>query len=717
MSDQVRQAEDLHRQGRLDEAEALYRRILAEAPVHAQEHIGLLHRLGILAHQRGRDAEARDYLAAALTTDPTQAAIRSDLGVVQLALGEPAAALASFEAALAHAPGLVETWRRRADLLSRLGRPDEALASLDILLTLQPAHVAALADRARILHLAGRRAEAVEGYDRLLALQPGHLDALNNRSAALQDLGRLDEALAGLDRALALKPDHEQALANRGNVLRDLGWPDEALASYDQAIALNPAFALALNNRGGLLCDLGRLDDALASYDQAIAVQPAFAQARLGRARALWLLGEAAAALEACDQGLALDPAQPSAFNLRGLALLALGRPHEALESYDAALALDPGFADAAGNRGMLLTELGRPDEAAAALEQAVARAPRDLRLHYNLTLARRMAPGDPHLATLRALAAEAEGLSLDDQVHLRFALAKALGDIGDTAGSIDQLIAANALERHEVDYDEAAVLAGFDLTRARIDAALIADEAGQGEPWAAPVFIVGMPRSGTTLVEQILASHPAVFAAGETDGFARALQGLDQASAERPWLAIGQAYRRRTEPLAPEALRITDKTPDNFRFAGLIRLALPNARLIHVRRDPLDTCLSCFSKLFGTDLAYTYDLAELGRYYRAYEALMAHWRAALPEGVMLEVAYEDVVDDLEGQARRILAHCGLDWDPRCLDFHQTERWVHTASATQVRRPIYRTAIGRWRGHEAALAPLIEALGGEGSSL
>jgi hypothetical protein len=173
----------------------------------------------------------------------------------------------------------------------------------------------------------------------------------------------------------------------------------------------------------------------------------------------------------------------------------------------------------------------------------------------------------------------------------------------------------------------------------------------------------------------------------------------------------LGARYLAETTRLAPSATRITDKMPANFRFVGLIHLALPNATIIHAVRDPIDTCLSCFSKLFSAGQNHTYDLAELGRYYRGYQALMAHWHRVLPAGRILDVRYEDVVSDLEGQARRVIAHCGLDWDPRCLDFHRTERPVRTASATQVRQPIYNSSIGRWRMHEPFLGPLLTELG------
>jgi hypothetical protein len=237
-------------------------------------------------------------------------------------------------------------------------------------------------------------------------------------------------------------------------------------------------------------------------------------------------------------------------------------------------------------------------------------------------------------------------------------------------------------------------------------------------------VFIIGMPRSGSTLVEQIIASHPKVFGGGELKHFHRAARGIRTSSSGSATFSelvsamrgedfrdLGAHYLAEIKQLAPGATHITDKLLINFIYAGLIHLALPNALIIHATRDPADTCLSCFSKLFTYEVNQTYDLGELGRYYRHYQALMAHWHRVLPPRRILDVRYEDVVADLEGQARRILAHCGLEWDARCLAFCQTERPVRTASATQVRQPIYNSSVGRWRVYAEFLGPLLAELG------
>jgi tetratricopeptide (TPR) repeat protein len=395
------------------------------------------------------------------------------------------------------------------------------------------------------------------------------------------------------------------------------------------------------------------------------------------------------------------------------------------MASYERALALKPDYAAAHDNHGLLLMALGRFDAAADAIGRAIELAPRTARYYYDFALLPRRGPsGNPYVPAMEELARDMAGLDAEDQIALNFALAKAFSDGSDPERSFGHLRAGNALKRARTVYDEAAVLGGIDRIRNAFTAELLHRLDGQGEPSALPVFILGLPRSGTTLVEQILASHPRIFGAGEIEDFAAAAAGLADPArrvVQTPELIstmsgaelrrLGENYLARITPMASRAARITNKLPENFRLAGLIHLALPNARIIHTRRDPVDTCFSCFSQLFTGNLPYTYDLAELGCYYRAYDGLMTHWRGVLPPTAMIEVRYEDLVTDIEGQARRMIAHCGLEWDARCLDFHRTERAVRTASMAQVREPLYRRSVGNWRTYERFLGPLLDALG------
>jgi hypothetical protein len=325
----------------------------------------------------------------------------------------------------------------------------------------------------------------------------------------------------------------------------------------------------------------------------------------------------------------------------------------------------------------------------------------------------------------MERLMADGALLSDEDRICLHFALGKAFADLEQNEASFRHFLEGNALKRRTSGYDEAATLSFFERIAAVFTRELMQRMRGGGDPSRVPVFVVGMPRSGTTLIEQILASHSKVFGAGEREEFGEAAFSLGQANgttARFPEVVstlsadelrqLGARYLDLVGAATGPAERIVDKLPLNFTFVGLIHLALPNARIIWARRDPIDTCVSCFSTLFGGNQPHTYDLGELGRYHRAHEALMHHWRGVLPHGIMLEVRYEDVVEDLEGQARRMLKHCGLEWEDACLEYHRTQRSVRTASVAQVRQPIYRRSVGRWRAYQHLLQPLLQALDG-----
>ena len=443
---------------------------------------------------------------------------------------------------------------------------------------------------------------------------------------------------------------------------------------------------------------------------------PAAIDARFRLGAALHAADRPEEALAIYQQLVREQPGNALFRNDLGVVLQSLSRVAEAIEQFRQAISLKPDLGEAYCNVGNALMELGLIDAAHAACLTAVATNPKRGVFYFNLANVRRFSEGDQYLAAMERLV-EANGTrDSDDLIALRFALGKAYDDIGQPDAAMQLFLAANALKRRSVAYDEAATLGEMERIRASFDRAALGGTGG-GEPSDLPVFIVGMPRSGTTLVEQIVSSHPQVHGAGELYALHRIVAALDAfpeataALADGAFAEIGRRYLDRLEFKRPGALRVTDKMPWNFRYIGLIRRALPNARIIHVSRDPVATCLSCFSRLFNKNQEFSYDLAELGRYYRGYRALMDHWRAVLPEGAMLEVRYEDVVADLEGQARRLIAYCGLDWNAACLAFQRNGRVVRTASATQVRKPLYTSSLDRWRAHSTFAAPLLDALG------
>ena len=463
----------------------------------------------------------------------------------------------------------------------------------------------------------------------------------------------------------------------------------------------------------------GDLTEAARLYRQVLATEGERFEALHNLGHVLVQQGRPGEAVGWFELALARNPDAAATHNMLASALRALGRHEDAIAHHRRALALRPAYPQAHHDLGRLLLGLGRLDEARAALEAAIALAPERGGYYRSLSEVVRFSPGDPHLAAMEALAQAPAAVSPVDRVELHFALGKAYADLGRHELSFDQFLDGCRLMRRHVDYDEVSTLAMFEHMATAFTAELIGAKAGLGRPSADPIFILGLPRSGSTLVEQILASHHEVTGAGELTAFrdvaAAALRHPDEVRGMEggALAALGERYLETVRSVRPEATRFTDKMPANFLLVGLIHLALPGARIIHTVRDPVDTCLSCFTTLFADGQQYSYDLAELGRHHRGYAGLMAHWRSVLPPGVMLEVRYEDVVADLEGQTRRMLSHCGLAWDPACLEFHRTERAVWTASTAQVRRPAYRSSVGRWRPSPEVLRPLLAGLGGE----
>lgn len=616
------------------------------------------------------------------------------------------------------APRMLGAVRRRQ------GRLSDAERSFREAVRVAPQSPDPYVDLGGVLRQRGRLSDAAASYRRAVELKPDYAGAHNNLGIVMRELGRLDEAIASYRRAIRFEPRYAEAHYNLGNALTAAGELDEAIAHYREAIAARPDYAEMHIALGNALRQRGRLAEAAAAYVQATEIDPASSAAHRNLGIMMAEANRPSEAAQHYRRAAATAPDMAEAHVDLGTALRALGQFEEALAEYDIALKLRPDYADAHHNRGIALKMLGQTEQARCAFERAVQLAPQSVLSYAALADIMRFAPGERHLAAIAALAADLPALSVEDRIALHFTLAKAYSDLAEYRACARHLGAGNELKRAQMAYDENAVLGRIELIRQVFTPKLMREKGGLGHPTSVPVFIVGMPRSGTTLVEQVLASHPQVFGAGELAAFQQATQALAaMPPTPQPYpelvpslsgaelSALGEDYLGRTRRLAPAADRITDKMPGNFLAVGLIYLALPKARIIHVRRDPIDTCFSCFSTLFAAEHAYSYDLGELGRYYRAYAALMRHWRALFPEEIMIEVHYERLVGDFEIEARRIVAHCGLEWNEACREFHKSRRPVLTASMVQVRQPIHQSSVGRWRPFADMLEPLFAALG------
>jgi Flp pilus assembly protein TadD len=569
----------------------------------------------------------------------------------------------------------------------------------------------------------GHLAEAQAMCLRVLAVRPDEPKALHILGLIAQQSGDFGGAIDRLRRAVTHAPDVAVYYAGLGEACRLAGRVEEAVAHARRALELKPDYVEALGNLALAMAGLERLDEAAELLRQAIAMEPRHPDFHLRLGFVLVNQGRLQEAEAALQQVLVLSPTSHDAFQLLGWVMFMKGSLDVAAAHYRRALELKPDFADAYNGLGHALHALGRFSGAADSYRSALALDPGNTLIHFNLANAKIFTEDDAQLAAMQALACKSN-LGERERIFLHFALGKAHADLNQHARSFEHLLRGNAVKRTHLRYDETATLATLSRIEATFTQPLLKKKARHGERSHLPVFILGMPRSGTSLVEQILASHPRVFGAGELTAMDEALGAVRAGRGLLPYpdcvpaldaaaiQEIGARYLSHVRRLAPTGTtRVTDKMPSNFSFAGLIHLVLPNARIIHTVRDPVDTCISCFSRLFTLEHNFTYDLAELGRYYRAYQRLMAHWQRVLPPGRILNVRYEELVADLGGQARRMIAHCGLDWDDRCLAFHRTQRAVRTASARQVRQPIYTSSIGLRRHYEPFLGPLLAALG------
>jgi tetratricopeptide (TPR) repeat protein len=436
------------------------------------------------------------------------------------------------------------------------------------------------------------------------------------------------------------------------------------------------------------------------------ALDAALAQHRRGNE--LLAQGDFEGAKLAFDACIANAPGFFAGYNGLGVALHRSRDLVGAIAALRLAVEMNPAYAEAADNLGLVLRENGDMVESKKWLLRATQLEPQNGRFLLHLADHEPVHADDPIFDRLQRLAADG-GQTTDTQIEGLFAYAKVLEDLQRSDEAFVVLERANQLRRARITYDEPATLTSLETARRTLGRQFVDGTRGCGDPSERPIFIVGMPRSGTTLVEAVLAAHPQVAAGGELTVIEQSIRkmapvtGIDMLRNELR--ALGAAYVASTNELAGEAQRLTDKMPFNFRFAPIIHAALPRARIIHVQRNPLDVAYSCFATYFEDDVPFAYDLAEFGRYYAAYEKVMAVWRKALPRGAMLEVAYEEVVADLEGQSRRLLEFCGLDWDDAVLRFHKSRHVVRSASQTQVRRPLYASSVNKG----VRLAPRMEA--------
>lgn len=641
--------------------------------------------------------------------------------------------------------------------LNAQGNPKEAIACLKRAIKLAPRNAAYHSNLGEVQRQSGNLADAITSLQEAIALDPKNAQAYNNLGITRFDSKNYEEAAEAYRKAVELKPDFPEAYNNLGNALRCMNDFEDALDAYQNALALREVYPEAYNNLGTLLRDLDKKDQAEHALRKAVQQRPGYAEAHVNLAalyfadqkdvEALRQLSEAlkvaptdvraliltariqqrrlnfTAAEQACRLALKQDPDNAEAMTVLGILLHEVDRYDEALPLLERAVELSPRNAESINYYGIVLKSVGRLDDAREQILKGIELNPNMYGAYANLNDLVDYSKEKEIFDRIEAIVESVQDSKAEFMLPLHYAYAKALEDNGQYEKALQHYVAGGKLKRQQLNYNEQETSAFFADIKKAFPASLFKDRPFEGISTDRLLFIVGMPRSGSTLVEQIISSHDDVYGAGEVKYFSQALHKLrdrfpslsrfpDMVGEMKPnqFKLVAEGYEQAMAKPAGNAKIITDKLLTNYFFVGLIHLLFPNARFINTRRDPVDCCLSAFTKLFKDDMPHSYDMGELGRYYRQYDALMKHWEKVLPKGVMKVVEYENVVSDMEKEARSIIDFLGLDWDDKVLEFHKSSRPVKTASVAQVRKPIYNTAVKRWKKYGPGLQPLVDAI-------
>ncbi len=721
MQESLAAAVELHQFGQLSAAAVLYQKVLTQD----QSNADALHLLGVLHHQQGDHARAIELMNRAAALQPNVPACHANLAEAYRALGDFERASGCCRAALRLWPDYPEAHCNLGLALRGLGRHAEAADSFSKAVALRPEFANAQGNLGIVLRNLGKLEEALRHFRLAMELEPNSASAQTNLSQILLDLGKPAEALPHCEAAVRLQPAMAELHHNLGNVLRDLDRAVEAKACYLEGIRLEPNLAPAHMQLGLMLQREARFAEALPWLKQAAELEPNEPDCWEKLAELHGEREDAVAAISCWERVLSLAPKSASAHVSLGWLLQEEGRLADAGDHYRQAARVQPDCAAAHLNLGGLAEEQGELVEAEASFREALRLLPAYALPHARLaTLLRGKLPETDEAALETRLAAT--DLAPGVRARLLFGLAHVVDARGDYARAASLLKHANALvleaARGRKEYAATEHAQFVDSLVRVFTAEFFQLNAKAGLETRRPIFIFGLPRSGTTLIEQVLASHPNIHGAGELRLSRQSFEAMPgivgsggtplECVAQLDAASIRRLGERHLEALGKlddgRAERIVDKMPDNYLYLGFLATLFPQAVFIHCRRDLRDVAVSCWMTDFRS-IRWANNPEHIGLRFAAYRRLMDHWRAVLPVAIH-EVDYEETVTDLEGTARRLLTACGQDWNSSCLDFHQTQRPVRTASVAQVRQPVYRRSVARWKNYEKVLPDLFAAL-------
>jgi type IV pilus biogenesis/stability protein PilW len=672
---------------------------------------------------RGQYKQAVNVCRQIIKHKPTHPDAHNILGVSLNAMGRSENGIAMVKRAIELAPRIASYHSNLGELYRLKGDLPAAKEELNEAVRLDPKDAQAFNNLGIIRFEEEDYEGAVECYRKAIDVRPGFPEALNNLGNALRMTKDVDGAMKAYETALSLREVYPEAYNNLGTLLREQKKTNQAEHAFKKALLQDPRYIEAYNNLALLYSGEGNDVEALRQMSEVLKFAPKSAKSLLITARIQIKRGNIEAAEQACRIVLSEDAQSAEALTMLGQVMHESDRYDDAVNLLKSAVEADPENAEARNFYGVSLKSVGRLDDAREQFLKAVELNERLYGTYANLNDLVDYSKEKGLFDRIESIYTEAQNAGSENLLPLHYAYAKALDDVGRPEEALEHYISGGKMKRAQLKYVEEDTFAFFDNIKKAFPASIFKKRPHQGNPDDRFVFIVGMPRSGSTLVEQILSSHPSLAGAGEVKFLSRAIHSVRD---RYPSLStypemigemnpgqfdlIASKYAADMEKAGGGATKITDKLLTNFYFLGLINLLFPNARIVHTKRNPVDTCFSAFTKLFKDDMPHSYDLVELGRYYRKYEELMAHWEKVLPKGVLKTIVYEDVVEDTEKMARELVDFVGLEWDDACLQFHTSSRPVKTASVAQVRKPIYKTSVERWRKYGDGLRPLLDAL-------
>jgi tetratricopeptide (TPR) repeat protein len=693
--------------GEHEKAIELYDKALALNPDYLDALNNKAQALWFTDKFKAAEAVCRKALAVA----PDNVLALNNLGIVLARLYKFEESLDAWEKAAELSPDEAMVWSNWGNVLREMGRVRDSVEKCRKAVDIAPNNPEALNNLANALRDLGKTDEAIELYIKATNARPDYFEAHNNLAIAYADDNLFDKSMVSAKYAVAFNKNFYEGYSTLSRALCEMGEYDQAHTAAQRALALNPDKAESYLDLALVLLKMEQLDDAEAAMQEVLKRQPDSARGYLQLSEIRENLQNTAGAIAAVDDALKMSPDMPMLWVRKALIHHMDNQTEKALEFVEKALQLNPGWYVALHHKAEILISLNRKEEAEKIVRKILGFTKKLPSTYATLThLKKFTSEDDQDFIDMKALGDEVEGYGNEVSSIYHFAMSEVYEQLKKDDLAFEHLNKANELRFKTLPFVHWKNMDYHQIIKQKYTAEFLEQFKGAGHQSEVPVFILGMPRSGTTLTEQIISAHPDVFGAGELNDLGQ-VQKLSGTMGERDVAFLGEEYIRRVtaRDTTRKALRITDKMPANYMYLGFIASILPNAKIIHCRRNPMDTALSCYKQNFARGQHWTYNLEALAEHYKSYEDLMDHWRTVLP-GRFIEVDYEDTVNDLEGQARKLIDYIGLEWNDACLEPHKQKRAVLTASKSQVTKPVYKTSVEKWKRYEKQLQPLVRIL-------